>query len=185
MRPQSSTSRQQFVRICECGCGQPTLIADKSDSRIGWTRGQPLRFIHRHNPRKYQGVPYLVNESGCWVWQWARDERGYGLDYQHGNRKVYAHILIYEQHRGPVPEGMELDHTCRNPPCVNPDHLDPVPHMVNVQRGGRAKLTPAQVATIRARVDAGAPRLLLAREYEISYDAVRQIALRLTWKNVA
>jgi hypothetical protein len=46
-----------------------------------------------------------------------------------------AHRLVYEELVGPIPEGMELDHLCRNTSCVNPAHLEPVPHRVNVLRG--------------------------------------------------
>ncbi|WP_369010576.1 HNH endonuclease signature motif containing protein, partial [Bacillus cereus] len=45
-----------------------------------------------------------------------------------------AHRYVYENLSGPIPEGMELDHLCRNPPCVNPDHLDPVTHEENMRR---------------------------------------------------
>lgn len=48
--------------------------------------------------------------------------------------KPLAHRWIYEQDVGPIPEGMELDHLCRNSLCVNPDHLEPVTHTENQQR---------------------------------------------------
>jgi hypothetical protein len=46
---QSTPSRQQFVRLCECGCGQPTLLATYTSPKSGSTRGQPLRFLPRHH----------------------------------------------------------------------------------------------------------------------------------------
>jgi hypothetical protein len=49
MRPQSTPSRQQFVRVCECGCGQPTLIAVKTWPPYGCVKGVPLRFLHNHH----------------------------------------------------------------------------------------------------------------------------------------
>jgi hypothetical protein len=46
-----------------------------------------------------------------------------------------AHRLVYEKLVGPIPDGVELDHVCRRRLCVNPAHLDPVTHRINVLRG--------------------------------------------------
>lgn len=48
MRPKSTMSRQQFVRLCECGCGQPTLLAPRTDAAQGWRKGEPQRFLPLH-----------------------------------------------------------------------------------------------------------------------------------------
>jgi hypothetical protein len=45
-----------------------------------------------------------------------------------------AHRVSYEWAKGPIPDGMELDHLCRNPACVNPDHLEAVTHGANLHR---------------------------------------------------
>lgn len=50
-----------------------------------------------------------------------------------------AHRLEWEKINGPVPEGLELDHLCRNRWCVNPDHLEPVTHQENIRRGSQRK----------------------------------------------
>lgn len=39
------------VKLCECGCGQPTTISTKTNPRRGWVKGQPRRFLHRHSMR--------------------------------------------------------------------------------------------------------------------------------------
>jgi hypothetical protein len=49
---------------------------------------------------------------------------------------------MYEQHFGSIPENLELDHLCRNPACVRPDHLEPVTHLENLRRGAGTKMTP-------------------------------------------
>lgn len=46
-----------------------------------------------------------------------------------------AHIVSYEMRNGRVPDGLELDHLCRTPICVNPDHLEAVTHAENLRRG--------------------------------------------------
>ena len=62
-------------------------------------------------------------DTGCWVWQLHRNDRGYGqLSINHTER-VYAHRWSYEQHVGPIPASFEVHHVCRNKACVNPEHL--------------------------------------------------------------
>lgn len=58
---------------------------------------------------------------GCLEWQGSKDDDGYGR-----HKSQLAHQAVYEAERGPVPEGMTLEHRCRNRACVNPLHLKPV-----------------------------------------------------------
>jgi hypothetical protein len=74
----------------------------------------------------------------CWIWKGAKTTLGYGFFRMPGNRKgpsVYAHRISYELANGRIPEGRELDHLCRNPPCIKPDHLEAVSHKENLARG--------------------------------------------------
>ena len=76
--------------------------------------------------------------EGCWIWQAGSNGIGYGAFHikRDGEwTKILAHVYCYQVHKGPVPNGLELDHLCRNPPCVNPQHLEPVTKQVNVIRG--------------------------------------------------
>ena len=77
---------------------------------------------------------------GCWLWTRALKGAGYA-QVSHGSRRsVSAHILAYQFTKGAVPDGMELDHLCRIPSCINPDHLEPVTRRENILRGaGPAK----------------------------------------------
>lgn len=79
-------------------------------------------------------VGYIVLENGCWEWTGARDPHGYGRWGVDG-KMVLTHRWMYELHIGKIPSGFELDHLCRNPPCLNPDHLEPVSHRENCLRG--------------------------------------------------
>ncbi len=72
--------------------------------------------------------------SGCWLWMAGGNQHGYGSFYVNGRQRG-AHIACYEHYIGPVPDGLELDHKCRVPCCVNPSHLEPVTHQENVARG--------------------------------------------------
>lgn len=73
-------------------------------------------------------------ESGCWEFTGALNT-GYGRISGPGGRLLYTHRLAYELLVGTIPEGMDLDHLCRNRACCNPDHLEPVTRRVNLLRG--------------------------------------------------
>lgn len=81
-----------------------------------------------------------VSEAGCWMWLGRIDRDGYGRCYP---RKAYrpmpknmlAHRASYEIFKGRIPNGLTLDHLCRNRSCVNPKHLEPVTQKENIRRG--------------------------------------------------
>lgn len=72
--------------------------------------------------------------TGCWEWTGAIQSRGYG-SVGHGGKIHLTHRLAYEMLRGPIPDGLHMDHLCRNRPCCNPEHLEPVTQTVNTLRG--------------------------------------------------
>lgn len=74
--------------------------------------------------------------TACWHWTGPTD-RGYGKISVNA-RRVKAHRFIYEREVGPIPDGLTLDHLCRNTACVNPAHLEPVTNSENVRRQGAA-----------------------------------------------
>lgn len=70
----------------------------------------------------------------CWLWTGCIRRGGYGWFRAEGRSKL-AHRVSYEIHKGPIPDGLSLDHLCRVTSCVNPDHLEPVTRGENVLRG--------------------------------------------------
>jgi hypothetical protein len=68
-----------------------------------------------------------VNKTdGCWLWTASQLHNGYGSFYVPGSPSRRAHRFSYQLANGSVPDGMQLDHVCRNRLCVRPDHLRPV-----------------------------------------------------------
>lgn len=68
----------------------------------------------------------VVERDGCWEWSACRNPKGYGLFWGPENKNVGVHRYAYELLVGPIPDGLQLDHLCRNRACVNPAHLEPV-----------------------------------------------------------
>lgn len=75
-------------------------------------------------------------DGECLIWDGPTTDLGYGRVYGVGAGKhVMAHRVSYELAHGEIPEGLVLDHLCRRPSCVNPDHLEPVTDRENILRG--------------------------------------------------
>lgn len=79
----------------------------------------------------------------CWLWTGIIDAYGYGL-FPHRGRNLRSHRVAFTLVKGQIPTGTEPDHLCRNRACPNPDHLEAVPHQVNLRR------SPITLATIHA-----------------------------------
>lgn len=77
-------------------------------------------------------------EDGCWEYSQTVGG-GYAQFFVSPGVKVYAHRFAYELLVGPIPEGLTLDHLCRNRACVRPSHLEPVSLSENVRRAHAAK----------------------------------------------
>ena len=71
--------------------------------------------------------------DSCWVWQGTTNFLGYGT-LKIDRKRTQSHRFAYEELVGPIPDGLVLDHLCRNPPCVNPSHLEPVTVRENTNR---------------------------------------------------
>jgi len=139
---------------CHCGCGRKTPISRRTGPAPGRIKGQPLLYLMGHHLRK-QTPTYSVEDRGyktpCWIWQGKRNRGGYGVVCVAGRYGwTLAHREMYERLNGAIPGHKQLDHLCRQRPCVNPDHVEAVDNATNSRRGARTKLTWDTVRAMRA-----------------------------------
>lgn len=88
-----------------------------------------------------------IEPDGCWAWLGSKNKDGYGqfiLSARRGEARIRIapYRFIWEYFNGPMPEGLEPDHTCNNRQCCNPAHIEPVTHSENQRRSyqrGRAR----------------------------------------------
>lgn len=180
---------------CQCGCGQRTKPYTSTRRQLGHVKGEPRRFLPGHNHKLKGNATYVVDEAtGCWTWQGAKTDWGYGricvgkranqrAGGHDGKRQWAAHRWYYTQAKGPIPEGMDLDHLCRNRLCVNPDHLQPVSEAENIRRGKSAKLAADDVREIR-RLAGEVTQHALAKRYGVSVPTICLIVNRVNWRDL-
>ena len=113
-----------------------------------------------------RAVVRVTRTSGCWLWPGTCGPTGYGVfNFRRDGRSLStpAHRAVYQALVGSIPDGLELDHLCRNRRCVNPEHVEVVTHRENVRRGiGRPSGTPTVSASYVERMGDTEVRVLFA-----------------------
>jgi hypothetical protein len=83
----------------------------------------------------------VVNDCGCWIWQGTKRSNGYGVTVYKGTQTT-THRVMYQICKGVLlAKDIEIDHTCNNRDCINPDHLEAVSHAENMSRGAKRRTT--------------------------------------------
>jgi hypothetical protein len=179
-------SGNQERKLCECGCGKEVGIYASLAKGL---KGKHMRFIVGHSTR-LSGVQYIVNEkTECWEWQMSKNRKGYGqigLKMEKGFRTAIAHRVFYERMVGKIPEGLSLDHLCKNKSCVNPKHLEPVTNAENQRRA--SKLSVESIYEIRSLMSGKEKKEKIARELAEKYGVCQTMIYKIkhyqAWKNV-
>lgn len=142
----------------------------------------------------------IAQTDGCWNWTASLNEWGYGQFWSSDLRKVeLAHRTSWRLTYGTDAGELLVCHSCDNPRCVRPEHLFLGTHADNVadqvakgrqarspgEQNGRAKLSDAQVLSLREKYIPGKIRIVdLATEFDISFSHVWQILTQKKRKHV-
>ena len=122
------------------GCGRPAIARGMCLMHYKrWRRRNPDKIYDWRKDIEYRFWENVEKTEGCWNWK-GHTLYGYGRmstgSRTDGTRSaIQAHRFSYEIHKGPIPDGYQLDHLCGNRRCVNPEHLEAVPPKVNTLRG--------------------------------------------------
>ena len=157
--------RLQVQETCLAGSGVPK----EGDSLS--------RHAHRSDYR-------IDPDTGCWLWLKTLNRKGYGTGAFPDQGTQYAHRAYWIAANGPVPEGRHIviDHLCRNPRCVNPEHLEAVEQATNMHRGKGAKLTMDIAREVRRMVQAGHSNAYITAQTGVTTQNIWWIAEDLAWR---
>lgn len=86
-----------------------------------------------HDPVARFEERIVKDENGCWIWHGKISTAGRAI-FKVNARTVFVHRWAYEHYRGPIPDGLVLDHLCKKHSCVNPYHLEAVTVLENNKR---------------------------------------------------
>lgn len=123
-------------------------------------------YMPRHQSDIFERMHAMVSPepmSGCWLWTGAIDKDGYGRAYisnkpggkglngrSRTGTTLAAHRIMFQVYRGEIPNGLGIDHLCRNRLCVNPAHLEAVTCRENLMRGNtHAKINSDKTVCLR------------------------------------
>lgn len=128
------------------GCDRPARNAGLCRGHIAQRdRGVELSPLAPRAPRTATASERLAQSSvrdeatDCLIWTGqVNPKTGYGL-ISFGGVKVATHVLAYTAAHGPVPEGMQLDHSCRRKTCVNDEHIRPRTNKQNAENVGPSR----------------------------------------------
>lgn len=194
-------NRKRSLWKCKCECGNETIVEGNS-LKIGKTQScgciksiKSKDYLDKIKKRIGNSIDL---EGECWRWTKTICKSGYGQISYRSSRE-YAHRVSYIVHKGEIPDGLHVCHTCDNKWCVNPDHLwvgtqkDNAQDMVMKNRkitvfgeeNGKSKLTKNDVLEIRKSYKKGIKGYpQIAKQFSISTSTVQAIIERRTWDHI-
>lgn len=141
---------------------------------------------------------HVIVDDGCWAWAgMTNGPAGYGQIYHGRKNRFFVHRFSYEFHFGPIPDNLQVCHSCDNPGCCRPSHLflgTQADNIADMDAKGRRKttvfrgedsanalLTEVAVREIRKSED---PRRVLALRFNVTPRCIKAVRGRQNWKHV-
>jgi hypothetical protein len=175
-------------------------MCNKHNLRVRRT-GTPDDTRRSHAEVRERFFRHIEKTDECWVWTGNTSRRGYGSLQEggRGSKTISAHRYSYEVHRGPIPDGLVVMHSCDNPSCVNPDHLSVGTYRENTQdmirKGRKRTVAPTGTGNGKSKLNDDLVRYIrqnkekshasLARELGLSQNCIRGVRTRRTWGHVS
>lgn len=186
----SGTSRP----LVDCFCANCGAKFRRGAARIKLVRATYCSRACSARPRTEKPITYAIDSNGCWnCTSHFLDKDGYPQVKRDGNKGRLSRYM-YEQHKGAIPNGFQVRHTCDNPTCINPDHLLVGTHVDNVrdkvergrcsagERHGNAKLT--EDAVRRIRNNPGISLTAFATEFGVAKQTVWKVRKEQGWRAI-
>lgn len=139
----------------------------------------------------------VIRKSGCWDWSTKGNGSKYiRMDYARKEKRISAHRYSYLIHKGEIPKGMFVCHSCDNPRCTNPEHLflgtckDNLVDMAKKNRNrtgenhANSKIKIKDVIKIKKLLSLGVSAARISRDLHISIHIIYPIKQGKTWKNI-
>jgi len=173
-------------------------MCNKHNLRVKY-RGSPDDNEKTHAPLEDRFRRKVRKTEKCWLWVGTVRPNGYGAIQEggRGSRTISAHRLSYQLHKGPIPDGMVVMHSCDNPACVNPDHLFVGTYKENtadmISKGRKRAVAPLGVDNGKAKLNDALVRYIrqsdknaagIARELNFSETCIRSVLSGRTWSHV-
>ncbi len=182
-------------------CKRESIVRDKelcSTHYYRWWKGLPVnaKTMYDRTPLERFSEKYVVLDIGCWEWSGHRQKQGYGT-FSIDGEMVLAHRAAWVLTVGKIPEGMNVLHSCDNPPCVNVDHLflgtqkDNIQDMISKgrdkligEKSSRTDLTEDDVRVIKKLLSVGRPHKAISSLFGVGVAAIGHISTGHTWSHV-
>jgi hypothetical protein len=179
---------QENVRQARLRLGKPKSRNNGKSRRVAATKPQFKSLPKSILTKEDLKLNCTVTERGCWEWARTRSpQSGYGRI-----GTTYAHRFAYELAIGEIPTGLQVIHSCDNPPCVNPDHLfigtaqdNCDDSVAKGRRKGAWRFDWEIIRAVRAAAESSNNFYEIGKCFGMSGITAERIAKRKTYKHVA
>ncbi len=157
--------------------------------KFGYATRPSVRSISSTKTIEDEFNDHVIKKEGCWDWKTEGNKNNrYAKIYKKGKGYIGSRVS-YEIHKGEIPDGLIICHTCDNPICTNPDHLflgtkkDNSDDCISKGRH-RTTLNIPQVKEIKARLRSGEKYKKISEDYPVGEEIIRRIKNGTAWTHI-